>query len=75
MKNELKCCPFCGGKARMVIAPLMGTRAFICDKCGADVMFYGAEKDTQKAQRIFPKPLETFSNSHGNIFLRFFPST
>ena len=49
MKNELKPCPFCGGKVRMVIAPLMGTRAFICDKCGADVMFYGAEKDTQKA--------------------------
>lgn len=50
MKNELKCCPFCGGKARMVIAPLMGTRAFICDKCGADVMFYGAEADTKKAK-------------------------
>lgn len=49
MSNELKPCPFCGGKARIVIAPLMGTRAFICDKCGADVMFYGAEKDTQKA--------------------------
>ncbi len=48
MKVELKCCPFCGGKVRMVIAPL-GTRAIICDKCGADVMFYGAEKDTQKA--------------------------
>lgn len=48
-EQKLKSCPFCGGKARMVIAPLMGTRAFICDKCGADVMFYGAEKDTQKA--------------------------
>ncbi|MBQ1386178.1 MAG: Lar family restriction alleviation protein [Erysipelotrichales bacterium] len=45
---KLKPCPFCGGEVRMVIAPL-GTRAFICDKCGADVMFYRAERDTKKA--------------------------
>ena len=49
MMGKLKPCPFCGGAARTAIAPMMGTRAFICDKCGADVMFYGAERDTKKA--------------------------
>ena len=52
MKTELKCCPFCGGKARLVRAPMFGTCAFICGNkdCGADVMFYGAEADTKKAK-------------------------
>lgn len=39
----------CGEVVQMVIAPMMGTRAFVCNGCGADVMFYGAERDTKKA--------------------------
>ncbi len=46
---KLKPCPFCGESVQMLIAPMMGTRAFVCNGCGADVMFYGAERDTKKA--------------------------
>lgn len=42
--KELKPCPFCGGEVKKIIAPMMGTVMFICDNCGADVCFYGAEK-------------------------------
>lgn len=41
--EELKKCPFCGGKIRKVISPIQRTVMFVCDKCGADVCFYGAE--------------------------------
>ena len=43
--DELKPCPFCGEKVRKVKAPLMGTIMFVCDKCGADVCFYGGEHE------------------------------
>lgn len=42
-KISLKPCPFCGGAVGKVIAPLMKTVMFVCNKCGADVCFYGAE--------------------------------
>lgn len=44
MKNnqELKPCPFCGGKVKKITAPIKGTQMFMCDNCGADVCFYGA---------------------------------
>ena len=45
---KLKPCPFCGESVQMVIAPMMGTRAFVCNGCGADVMFYGADHDLDK---------------------------
>ena len=32
--NELKPCPFCGGKIEKVNAPMMNTVMFVCDKCG-----------------------------------------
>lgn len=43
--NNLKPCPFCNGKVKKVIAPMMNTVMFVCNKCGADVCFYGAEKE------------------------------
>ena len=42
---NLKPCPFCGGNVKKRIAPLMGTVMFVCEKCGADVCFYGAEHE------------------------------
>ena len=47
---KLKPCPFCGGKVNKKIAPLMGTIMFICDKCGADICFYGAEHEPKATQ-------------------------
>ena len=43
--KELKPCPFCGCEVKKIIASLTGTVMFICDNCGADVCFFGAEKD------------------------------
>lgn len=43
IRDDLKPCPFCGGSVRLRIAPLHKTSMFVCDKCGADVCFYGAE--------------------------------
>ena len=43
MNNELKPCPFCSGKVNKKIAPMFGTVMFVCERCGADVCFYGAE--------------------------------
>lgn len=43
--NKIKPCPFCGGDVIKRIAPLMKTVMFVCDKCGADVCFYGAEHE------------------------------
>lgn len=40
---ELKPCPFCGGKVKKAIGPYKGTVLFVCNECGADVCFYGAE--------------------------------
>ena len=41
--EELKKCPFCGEKIKKIIGPMRKTVMFACDKCGADVCFYGAE--------------------------------
>lgn len=43
--TELKPCPFCGGKVKRFIAPLRETVMIICETCGADVCFYGAEHE------------------------------
>lgn len=46
-------CPFCGNqKIKNLTAPWNGTQMFICDKCGADVCFYGAEYEP-KASRAW----------------------
>ena len=41
-------CPFCGSEIK-VVKGVLGTIMFICNSCGADVMFFGAEKDLNKA--------------------------
>lgn len=46
--TELKPCPFCGGRVKMTKGVLQGTNVIICMKCGADVMFYGADHDRTK---------------------------
>ncbi len=53
MKNEsrLKPCPFCGSqKIEKRTTPFRGTQMFVCDKCGADVCFYGAEYEPKASQ-------------------------
>jgi Lar family restriction alleviation protein len=56
--TELKPCPFCGGKVSKFIAPLHKTVMFVCDKCGADVCFYGAEHE--------PKATEAWNRRNEN---------
>lgn len=46
--KEIKPCPFCGGKASLHQGLLKGTNTMICHTCGADVMFYGADRDIDK---------------------------
>lgn len=41
--NKLLPCPFCGGKASIVLTP-SGLMMILCDKCGATVSFQGKEK-------------------------------
>lgn len=50
MDKELKPCPFCGSKIKKMTAPIMRTQMFICEKCGADVCFYGAEHEPRATQ-------------------------
>ena len=40
--TDLKPCPFCGGDVKITIG-VFGSSMIVCDKCGADVCFYGAE--------------------------------
>ena len=47
MTTKLKPCPFCGGEIRKFIGPLKNTVMFVCDKCGADVCFYGGEMEQE----------------------------
>lgn len=43
-KIKLKPCPFCGNKnVKKITAPIRGTQMLICNICGADVCFFGAE--------------------------------
>ena len=45
MSEKLKPCPFCGSAVKKQKGIVKGTQMFICNKCGADVCFYGAEFD------------------------------
>ena len=47
---KLKPCPFCGGAVNKKIGPYKGTIMFVCNKCGADVCFYGAEHEPKATQ-------------------------
>ena len=47
---KLKPCPFCGGDVNKKIGPYKGTVMFVCNKCGADVCFYGAEHEPKATQ-------------------------
>ena len=51
MTTKLKPFPFCGGKIRKFIGHLMGTVMFGCDKCGADVCFYGGEYEPKATEK------------------------
>lgn len=53
MADKLKPCPFCGGRVKMVNGIIAGTIVFVCEKCGADVMFFGTEKDKDKAVKAW----------------------
>lgn len=57
-KIELKPCPFCGGEAKMVKGIVMETNTFVCEGCGADVMFFGAELDARKAIEAWNRRVE-----------------
>lgn len=46
--REIKPCPFCGGKVKLHKGFIKGTNTMICEKCGADVMFFGADRDLEK---------------------------
>lgn len=48
--QELKPCPFCGSKVRKITAPIKGTQMFMCDNCGVDVCFYGAEYEPKATE-------------------------
>lgn len=50
-ETKLKPCPFCGSTSvRKVTAPLRKTQMFICNYCGADVCFYGAEYEPKATE-------------------------
>ncbi|MBP3328384.1 MAG: Lar family restriction alleviation protein [Clostridia bacterium] len=46
MANELKHCPFCGGKTKFSYNALVHLYFVVCPDCGAIVSFNG--KETQK---------------------------
>ena len=43
--DKLKPCPFCGANVEQITAPMLGTQMFVCNVCGADVCFAGAEHE------------------------------
>ena len=48
--SKLKPCPFCGNEVKKVTG-ILGTRMFVCRKCGADVCFYGGEKEPKATKK------------------------
>lgn len=56
--EKLKPCPFCGGNVKKRKGLMTGTIMFICEKCGADVCFYGAEGG--------PKATKAWNRRDGN---------
>lgn len=57
MNDKLKPCPFCGSKVKKIISPVMNTVMFVCENCGADVCFYGAEF-SEKAVKAWNRRVE-----------------
>ncbi len=47
---ELKPCPFCGSEVKKITGAFKGTQMFVCHKCGADVCFYGAEREPKATE-------------------------
>lgn len=56
--SKLKPCPFCGANVIKLIAP-KGTVMFICNNCGADVCFFGAERE--------PKATKSWNERFGEV--------
>lgn len=50
MYIELKPCPFCGGKIIKFTGTYRKTQMFVCNQCGADVCFYGAEYEPKASK-------------------------
>ena len=50
--TKLKPCPFCGGEVKIMDGALF-TKMFVGENCGADVCFYGAERE--------PKAIEAWN--------------
>ncbi|RGG90628.1 restriction alleviation protein, Lar family [Ruminococcus sp. AF16-50] len=50
VQNVLRECPFCGGVTKRIISSYKQTVMFVCEKCGADVCFYGAEHEPKATQ-------------------------
>ena len=51
MSEKLRPCQFCGSPSvRKVTAPIKKTQMFICNYCGADVCFYGAEHEPKATE-------------------------
>jgi Lar family restriction alleviation protein len=51
MQNELKPCPFCGGKVKRIIG-YKGLNFFKCIKCGAVMSFDNDYYNTHKNEAI-----------------------
>lgn len=47
-KNELKPCPFCGGKARKFNG-VAGSYGVVCKKCGAKTYPYASQSSATRA--------------------------
>ena len=54
--SYLSPCPFCGGKVKKVTSPIRGTQMFVCNNCGADVCFHGAEYEPKATEAWNRRP-------------------